>query len=127
MDPGAGHTLAVARRAGTSRIQILHAVHDPVEGIVRMSKQNQPGRRLGDLLLPSEAGLVHLVHETPDAQGEAPHRGNRDDGRADGLLVEVHPNPEDAFSDGEQSLLPEKFEALMKEAAKVAEAVGRTI
>jgi len=46
---------------------------------------------------------------------------------ADGLLIEVHPNPEDALSDGEQSLLPEKFETLMGEVAKVAEAVGRTL
>ena len=34
---------------------------------------------------------------------------------ADGLLLEVHPNPEEAFSDGAQSLLPEQFEGLMKE------------
>lgn len=46
---------------------------------------------------------------------------------ADGLIVEVHPKPEEAMSDGEQSLLPENFEHLMKEVAKVAEAVGREI
>ena len=34
---------------------------------------------------------------------------------ADGLLLEVHPNPEEAFSDGAQSLLPEQLEGLMKE------------
>ncbi|MBD3380247.1 MAG: 3-deoxy-7-phosphoheptulonate synthase [Candidatus Omnitrophica bacterium] len=45
----------------------------------------------------------------------------------DGLMVEVHPNPEEAYSDGDQSLLPEKFENLMKECRKVAEAVGRTM
>jgi len=45
----------------------------------------------------------------------------------DGLIVEVHPNPEEALSDGTQSLLPEKFEALMQELRKVAEAVGREI
>jgi 3-deoxy-7-phosphoheptulonate synthase len=33
---------------------------------------------------------------------------------ADGLLIEVHPNPEEAFSDGPQSLLPEEFCELMK-------------
>jgi 3-deoxy-7-phosphoheptulonate synthase len=44
---------------------------------------------------------------------------------ADGLIVEVHPNPEEAFSDGEQSLLPKNFEKLMKECAEVAKAVGR--
>jgi 3-deoxy-7-phosphoheptulonate synthase len=46
---------------------------------------------------------------------------------ADGLLIEVHPNPEEAFSDGAQSLLPEKFASLMGELKKVAAAVGRTI
>ncbi|MBD3425668.1 MAG: 3-deoxy-7-phosphoheptulonate synthase [Candidatus Omnitrophica bacterium] len=46
---------------------------------------------------------------------------------ADGLIVEVHPVPEDAFSDGDQSLLPEKFQQMMEKAAKVAKAVGKTI
>jgi 3-deoxy-7-phosphoheptulonate synthase len=45
----------------------------------------------------------------------------------DGLLVEVHPNPEEAFSDGSQSLLPEKFASMMKGVKKIAEAVGRDI
>lgn len=45
----------------------------------------------------------------------------------DGLLIEVHPRPEDAFSDGTQSLLPEKFDALMKDLRKIAAAVGREI
>jgi len=46
---------------------------------------------------------------------------------ADGLSIEVHNNPEIAVSDGGQSLKPEKFEDLMKKAAPVAAAVGRTI
>jgi 3-deoxy-7-phosphoheptulonate synthase len=46
---------------------------------------------------------------------------------ADGLIIEVHPNPESALSDGPQSLLPEKFDNLIKEVRKVAHAVGRTI
>lgn len=46
---------------------------------------------------------------------------------ADGLIIEVHQNPEDALCDGPQSLKPTKFEALMKELRHVAEAVGRTI
>jgi len=37
---------------------------------------------------------------------------------ADGIMVEVHPNPEEAFSDGPQSLLPSDFELLMKEIKK---------
>lgn len=43
----------------------------------------------------------------------------------DGLLIEVHPNPQEALSDGPQQLLPENFAALMRELQKVAKAVGR--
>ncbi len=44
---------------------------------------------------------------------------------ADGLMVEVHTNPSEAFSDGEQSLTPDAFRQLMKEVKAVAQAVGR--
>jgi 3-deoxy-7-phosphoheptulonate synthase len=46
---------------------------------------------------------------------------------ADALIIEVHTNPEEAMSDGEQSLRPEHFERLMRELKSVAEAVGREI
>jgi 3-deoxy-7-phosphoheptulonate synthase len=46
---------------------------------------------------------------------------------ADGLIVEVHPNPAEALSDGAQSLLPEKFVQLMQEVKRVAWAVGREV
>ncbi len=46
---------------------------------------------------------------------------------ADGLLVEVHTNPEMALSDGEQSLRPEDFASLMDGVRRIAEAVGRTV
>jgi len=46
---------------------------------------------------------------------------------ADGLIIEVHPNPEEALSDGNQSLLPEKFSELMVDLKKIAQAVGRQI
>jgi len=46
---------------------------------------------------------------------------------ADGLMIEVHPNPSEAFSDGEQSLTPDAFRQLMKEVKAVAQAVGRSI
>ena len=46
---------------------------------------------------------------------------------ADGLLIEVHDNPEEALSDGEESLKPAKFAALMTEMRKVAQAVGREV
>jgi 3-deoxy-7-phosphoheptulonate synthase len=45
----------------------------------------------------------------------------------DGLLVEVHNEPEKALSDGVQSLLPEKFSAMMKMLKPIAESVGRTL
>ncbi len=46
---------------------------------------------------------------------------------ADGLLIEVHSHPEQALSDGAQSLKPERFAELMAELRRVAEAVGRTL
>ncbi len=46
---------------------------------------------------------------------------------ADGLMIEVHTTPEEALSDGEQSLKPEKFKVLMKELKVVARAVGREL
>ncbi len=46
---------------------------------------------------------------------------------ADGLIIEVHPNPERAMSDGAQSLFPEQFAKLMQELRMIAPAVGRTI
>jgi 3-deoxy-7-phosphoheptulonate synthase len=46
---------------------------------------------------------------------------------ADALMIEVHTNPEEALSDGEQSLRPDLFAQLMKELKPVAEAVGREI
>ncbi|MCX8067171.1 MAG: 3-deoxy-7-phosphoheptulonate synthase [Anaerolineae bacterium] len=46
---------------------------------------------------------------------------------ADGLVIEVHPRPEEALSDGAQSLRPDRFAVLMEELRRVAEAVGRTL
>jgi len=46
---------------------------------------------------------------------------------ADGLLIEVHPTPERALSDGVQSLDPAQFATLMREARVIAEAIGRAI
>ncbi|MBP2649734.1 MAG: phospho-2-dehydro-3-deoxyheptonate aldolase [Firmicutes bacterium] len=46
---------------------------------------------------------------------------------ADGLMIEVHPNPADALSDGPQSLNPENFEVMMQEVAAIAEAIGRKL
>ena len=46
---------------------------------------------------------------------------------ADGLLIEVHPHPEEALSDGAQSLEPDRFARLMRRLQPVAAAVGRTL
>jgi len=46
---------------------------------------------------------------------------------ADGLIVEVHPCPEEALSDGDQSLTPSDFASLMRRLRPFAEAAGRTL
>ena len=46
---------------------------------------------------------------------------------ADGVMVEVHPKPEEALSDGPQALLPSRFSRMMADLKKVAEAIGRTL
>jgi 3-deoxy-7-phosphoheptulonate synthase len=46
---------------------------------------------------------------------------------ADGLIIEVHPNPVEALSDGGQSLRPERFAELVHQVQAIAEAVGRTV
>ncbi len=46
---------------------------------------------------------------------------------ADGLIIEVHPNPEKAFSDGAQSLLPQQFEDLMGWVKKLIEIEGKEL
>jgi 3-deoxy-7-phosphoheptulonate synthase len=45
----------------------------------------------------------------------------------DGLLIEVHVHPEQALSDGPQSLTPDTFDRLMREVSGVAAAVGRSV
>lgn len=46
---------------------------------------------------------------------------------ADGILVEVHPAPDRALSDGAQSLYPEQFDRMMREIRLIADAIGRRI
>ena len=46
---------------------------------------------------------------------------------ADGIIVEVHNNPQQALCDGEQSITPSEFDTLMKQMRKYAEIEGRTI
>jgi 3-deoxy-7-phosphoheptulonate synthase len=68
---------------------------------------------------PSHAtGKWHLVNAASKAAIAA---------GADGLIIEVHPNPELAMSDGAQSLRPTRFTELMTQLKPVARAVGRTL
>lgn len=60
-------------------------------------------------------GLVNSVSRAAVAAG------------ADGLMVEVHHNPEEAKSDGAQSLLPKNFQRLVDDLRAVSQAVGRTM
>ena len=46
---------------------------------------------------------------------------------ADGLIVEVHPKPEEALSDGGQSLKPERFAELISQVSAIAQAIGRSL
>ncbi len=46
---------------------------------------------------------------------------------ADGLIIEVHSHPQDAVSDGDQSILPDRFTQLMKDLRQLAPLVGRTL
>jgi 3-deoxy-7-phosphoheptulonate synthase len=46
---------------------------------------------------------------------------------ADGLLIEVHPNPERALSDGAQSMYPDEFERMMRDVGAIAEVIGRSV
>src|SRR5256885_9612251 len=46
---------------------------------------------------------------------------------ADGIIVEVHPHPDQALSDGAQSLYPDQFAQLMREVRVIAEVIGRRV
>jgi 3-deoxy-7-phosphoheptulonate synthase len=46
---------------------------------------------------------------------------------ADGMMVDVHPEPDEALVDGEQALPPDEFEELMQAISAVAAAVGRSL
>ena len=91
-------------------------------------------RNLFDL---SAIAVVHGLSHLPIIADPSHGTGHRDmvipmaraavAAGADGLLVEVHPNPDRALSDGAQSLYPEQFERLMKEVRLIAEAIGRRV
>ena len=70
-------------------------------------------------------------------QGPAPGGGTREcgparararvAGGADGLLMEMHPNPDKAMSDGAQSLFPDQLSKLVEQLRQLAPVVGRSI
>jgi len=95
---------------------------------------DQATRNLFDLsAVPVVHGLSHLPIIADPSHGT----GHRDmvipmaraavAAGADGLLIEVHPHPDRALSDGAQSLYPEQFDRLMKEVRLIAEAIGRRV
>jgi 3-deoxy-7-phosphoheptulonate synthase len=81
--------------------------------------------------------LVHSLSHLPIIGDPSHGTGRRDKvipmaraavaAGADGIMVEVHPQPERALSDGDQSLYPDQFVALMKEIRSIAQAIGRRI
>jgi 3-deoxy-7-phosphoheptulonate synthase len=90
-----------------------------------------------NLLDLSAVPMVHSLSHLPIIADPSHGTGRRDmvapmalaavAAGADGLLVEVHPTPDHALSDGGQSLYPEQFERMMQEARLIAEAIGRRI
>jgi len=95
---------------------------------------DQATRNLLDLsAVPVAQGLTHLPvivdpsHGTGVRSLVAPMSLAAVAGGADGLIVEVHPNPAAAFSDGPQSLTLPMFDELMARLAPVAAAVGRAL
>jgi 3-deoxy-7-phosphoheptulonate synthase len=91
-------------------------------------------RNLFDL---SAIAVVHGLSHLPIVADPSHGTGHRDmvppmaraaiAAGADGLLVEVHPNPERALSDGGQSLFPEQFDRMMREVTAIAEVIGRAV
>jgi 3-deoxy-7-phosphoheptulonate synthase len=95
---------------------------------------DQATRNMFDLsAVPVVHGLSHLPIIADPSHGT----GHRDmvipmaraavAAGADGLLIEVHPHPDRALSDGAQSLYPQQFDRLMKEVRLIAEAIGRRV
>jgi 3-deoxy-7-phosphoheptulonate synthase len=81
--------------------------------------------------------VVHSLSHLPIVADPSHGTGSRDKvtpmaraavaAGADGILVEVHPNPDRALSDGAQSLFPDQFAQLVTELRQIAGAIGRTI
>ncbi len=83
--------------------------------------------------IPVLKALTHLPvildpsHSTGNWQYVAPVARAGIAAGADGLIIEVHLHPEEALSDGGQSLKPERFAEMVRQIRMIAEAVGRTV
>jgi 3-deoxy-7-phosphoheptulonate synthase len=71
--------------------------------------------------------ILDPSHSTGEAQYVAAIARAAVAAGADGLIIEVHPDPEHALSDGQQSLRPEQFASLVRQVAVIAGAVGREV
>jgi 3-deoxy-7-phosphoheptulonate synthase len=71
--------------------------------------------------------VVDPSHSTGNYQYVAPMSCAAVAAGADGLIIEVHPDPEHALSDGPQSLTPKKFSALMEKLRLFAEVADRSL
>ncbi len=81
--------------------------------------------------------LVHSLSHLPIVADPSHGTGRRDKvtpmaraavaAGADGIIVEVHPQPDRALSDGDQSLYPDQFGELMAQVRTIAEAIGRRV
>ena len=92
-------------------IQEIHWIFQSIPVIQKLS-------HLPIIIDPSHAGgkwwLVEPMAKAAVAAG------------ANGLMIEVHNNPEMALCDGSQSLKPAKYDALLKQVAEIAKVVGKT-
>jgi len=71
--------------------------------------------------------IIDPSHAGGDAELVAPLAFAGIAAGADGLIIEVHPNPECALSDGDQSLAPPAFASLMERLGAFAVAAGRSM
>lgn len=71
--------------------------------------------------------VIDPSHGTGRAKMVAPMARAAIAAGADGLIIEVHPNPAKALSDGDQSLTPEAFSELMKNLGGIAQVMGRSV
>ena len=66
---------------------------------------------------PRDKNSAHVIH----------NRAGFNPAGADGLLIEIHPTPKEAWCDADQALTPDEFAALFRQLDAVARAVGREL